>query len=138
MIRRREFLAAAVQTARPGGLPTRRLAKTSEQVSILALGGAHLGRVGGILEAKKIAGMAETHYAQIAPHLYCGPLVGAASRSLTGWMSDRWGGARVTVWVFVAMIAAVSGIVQASAMGSAVPTNGRYARASSRSRATAM
>lgn len=47
MIRRREFLAAAVQTARPGGLPTRRLGKTSEQVSILALGGAHLGRVGG-------------------------------------------------------------------------------------------
>ena len=28
-----------------------------------------LGRVGGILEAKKIAGMAEAHYAQIAPHL---------------------------------------------------------------------
>lgn len=26
-----------------------------------------LGRVGGILECKKIAGMAETHYAQVAP-----------------------------------------------------------------------
>ncbi len=39
----------------------------------------NLGRVGGILEAKKIAGMAETHYAQIAPHLYCGPIVGAAN-----------------------------------------------------------
>ncbi len=39
----------------------------------------NLGRVGGILEAKKIAGMAETHYAQIAPHLYCGPVVGAAN-----------------------------------------------------------
>ncbi len=38
-----------------------------------------LGRVGGILEAKKIAGMAETYYAQIAPHLYCGPIVGAAN-----------------------------------------------------------
>ena len=38
-----------------------------------------LGRVGGILEAKKIAGMAETHYAQIAPHLYCGPVEGAAN-----------------------------------------------------------
>lgn len=40
------------------------------------------GRVGGILEAKKIASMAETHYAQIAPHLYCGPLVGAANVQL--------------------------------------------------------
>lgn len=39
----------------------------------------NLGRVGGILEAKKIAGMAEAHYAQIAPHLYCGPIVGAAN-----------------------------------------------------------
>jgi 2-dehydro-3-deoxyphosphogalactonate aldolase len=38
-----------------------------------------LGRVGGILEAKKIAGMAESHYAQIAPHLYTGPIEGAAN-----------------------------------------------------------
>lgn len=37
-----------------------------------------LGRVGGILEAKKIAGLAETYYAQIAPHLYCGPIAAAA------------------------------------------------------------
>ena len=39
----------------------------------------NLGRVGGILEAKKIAGMAEVHHVQIAPHLYCGPVVGAAN-----------------------------------------------------------
>ncbi len=38
-----------------------------------------LGRSGGILETKKIAGMAEAHYAQIAPHLYCGPIEGAAN-----------------------------------------------------------
>ena len=47
--------------------------------SILQL---NLGRVGGILEGKKIAGMAEAHYAQIAPHLYCGPVVGAANIQL--------------------------------------------------------
>jgi len=41
-----------------------------------------LGRVGGLLEAKKIAGMAETYYAQIAPHLYCGPVEGAANTQL--------------------------------------------------------
>lgn len=41
-----------------------------------------LGRVGGLLEAKKIAGMAETKYAQIAPHLYCGPVEGAANIQL--------------------------------------------------------
>lgn len=38
-----------------------------------------LGRVGGILEAKKIAGMAEAHYAQMAPHLYTGPIEAAAN-----------------------------------------------------------
>ncbi len=42
----------------------------------------NLGRVGGLLEGKKIAGMAEAHYTQIAPHLYCGPIVGAANMQL--------------------------------------------------------
>ena len=41
-----------------------------------------LGRVGGLLEGKKIAGMAEAHYAQIAPHLYCGPVEGATNAQL--------------------------------------------------------
>lgn len=43
----------------------------------------NLGRCGGLLEAKKIAGMAETYYAQIAPHLYCGPIVAAANIQLS-------------------------------------------------------
>ncbi len=38
-----------------------------------------IGRVGGLWEAKKIAAMGETFYAQIAPHLYCGPVEGAAN-----------------------------------------------------------
>jgi galactonate dehydratase len=42
----------------------------------------NLGRVGGLLEAKKIAGMAEVDHIQIAPHLYCGPVVGAANIQL--------------------------------------------------------
>lgn len=41
-----------------------------------------LGRVGGILEAKKIAAMAEARYIQVAPHLYCGPIVAAANIQL--------------------------------------------------------
>ena len=41
-----------------------------------------LGRVGGLLEAKKIASLAETYYAQIAPHLYCGPVEGVANVQL--------------------------------------------------------
>ncbi len=42
----------------------------------------NLGRAGGILEGKKIASIAEAHNAQIAPHLYCGPIVGAANVQL--------------------------------------------------------
>jgi 2-dehydro-3-deoxyphosphogalactonate aldolase len=38
-----------------------------------------IGRVGGIMETKKIAAIAETHYAQIAPHLYAGPVEAAAN-----------------------------------------------------------
>jgi L-alanine-DL-glutamate epimerase-like enolase superfamily enzyme len=41
-----------------------------------------LGRSGGILEGKKIAALAEAHNAQLAPHLYCGPIVGAANVQL--------------------------------------------------------
>lgn len=38
-----------------------------------------LGRAGGIWEAKKIAAIAESHNAQIAPHLYAGPVEWAAN-----------------------------------------------------------
>ena len=39
----------------------------------------NLSRVGGITEAKKIATMAEAYHAQIAPHIYCGPITWAAA-----------------------------------------------------------
>jgi 2-dehydro-3-deoxyphosphogalactonate aldolase len=52
------------------------------QVGAAAILQMNLGRVGGLLEAKKIAGMAEVHHVQIAPHLYCGPVVGAANAQL--------------------------------------------------------
>ncbi len=42
-----------------------------------------VGLVGGVLEAKKIAAMAEAHYVQIAPHVYGGPMIAAASRELS-------------------------------------------------------
>lgn len=42
---------------------------------------------------------------------FLGPLVGALSRSFTGWIADRFGGGRVTFWVFVMMITAVVGVL---------------------------
>ncbi|NOX72757.1 MAG: mandelate racemase/muconate lactonizing enzyme family protein [Alphaproteobacteria bacterium] len=41
-----------------------------------------LGRSGGILESKKIAAIAEVYNAQIAPHLYAGPVEWAANIQL--------------------------------------------------------
>ena len=65
-----------------------RLTTKYDFARVLASGAAailqmNLGRVGGILEAKKIAAMAEVHHVQIAPHLYCGPVVGAANIQLS-------------------------------------------------------
>jgi len=50
-------------------------------------------------------------------YVFLGPLVGALSRAGTGWVSDRWGGARVTLWVFVGMIAAVGAMLHALSSG---------------------
>ncbi|MCL4672029.1 MAG: MFS transporter [Sphingomonadaceae bacterium] len=43
--------------------------------------------------------------------VFLGPLVGALSRAATGWVSDKWGGARVTFWVFVLMMLGVLGVM---------------------------
>ncbi len=64
-----------------------RLTTKYEFARLLSLGAANilqlnLGRAGGLLEGKKIAALAEVHHAQIAPHLYCGPVVGAANIQL--------------------------------------------------------
>jgi len=42
---------------------------------------------------------------------FIGPLVGAISRSATGWLSDKYGGGRITFWVFILMMAGVSGVL---------------------------
>ena len=47
-----------------------------------------LGRSGGILETKKIAAMAEAYHIQVAPHCYCGPIVGAANIQLAATLPN--------------------------------------------------
>lgn len=42
---------------------------------------------------------------------FLGPLVGALARSFTGWIADRFGGGKVTFWVFVTMILGVIGVL---------------------------
>lgn len=50
--------------------------------------------------------------------VFLGPLVGALSRAGTGWVSDRFGGGRVTFWVFVGMIASVLAVILSLQTGS--------------------
>jgi NNP family nitrate/nitrite transporter-like MFS transporter len=47
----------------------------------------------------------------VLQYVFLGPLVGAISRAATGWVSDKWGGARVTFWVFVGMMFGVVGVM---------------------------
>jgi MFS transporter, NNP family, nitrate/nitrite transporter len=44
-------------------------------------------------------------------YAFLGPLVGALARVAGGWVSDKLGGAAVTFWTFVSMIAAVAGVI---------------------------
>ena len=44
-------------------------------------------------------------------YAFLGPLVGALSRAGTGWISDKYGGGRVTFWTFITMVAAVAGVL---------------------------
>ena len=64
-----------------------RLSTKAEFGAVLRAGAAEilqpaLGRAGGIWEMKKIAAMAEVHNAQMAPHLYAGPIEWAANIQL--------------------------------------------------------
>ncbi len=44
-------------------------------------------------------------------YAFLGPLVGAIARPIGGWLSDKVGGAFLTFWVFVLMVAAVFGVL---------------------------
>lgn len=78
------------KVAQAVGIPVatgERLTTKAEFAPVLRSGAASilqpaLGRVGGIWEAKKIATLAEVYNAQMAPHLYAGPVEWAANLHL--------------------------------------------------------
>ncbi len=80
-------IAAMARVAAATSIPVatgERLTTKAEFATILREGAASilqpaLGRCGGIWEAKKIAAIAEVYSAQIAPHLYAGPVEWAAN-----------------------------------------------------------
>lgn len=60
------------------------------------------------------------------PWVWLGPLAGALARAFGGWLADRVGGARVTLWAFGAMTAGVLA-VRACLPGTAPATAGELA-----------
>jgi NNP family nitrate/nitrite transporter-like MFS transporter len=42
---------------------------------------------------------------------FIGPLVGALTRASSGWISDKYGGGRVTIWVFIALMIGALGVL---------------------------
>lgn len=99
---------AMAEVARHTSIPIatgERLTSISEFTRLLTLRAAgilqpNLGRAGGITAGKKIAAIAEGFGAQIAPHLYCGPIVGAANLAVAATIPNflilegirQWGG----------------------------------------------
>jgi MFS transporter, NNP family, nitrate/nitrite transporter len=63
-----------------------------------------------------ITAQASLHAAQIA---FIGPLLGSISRPPGGWLSDRVGGSKVTLYTFAAMIAAAGWLVVIGEIGDA-------------------
>lgn len=81
---------AMAEVARKTSIPIaagERLTTKAEFARLLEAGGANIvqpnvSRAGGLLEGKKIAAIAEAHNAQLAPHLYNGPIGAAANIAL--------------------------------------------------------
>lgn len=79
-----EQMAAVARCVRIPVATGERLTTKAEFATVLRAGAAAilqpaLGRAGGIWEGKKIATLAEVYNAQIAPHLYAGPVEWAAN-----------------------------------------------------------
>ena len=70
--------------------------------------GSFIGFAAGLplLMQSQFPAMATFHWA------WLGPLLGAVMLPLGGWLADRYGGARVTFWSFVAMAVGVLAVMQ--------------------------
>ena len=59
-------------------------------------------------------------------YAWLGPLVGSIIRPVGGWLSDKWGGARVTHWDTIVMIGAAIGVGYFVAAARMSPDPGQY------------
>ena len=75
-----------------------------------------VGQCGGILESKKIASIAEAHYAMIAPHMYVGPVAAAAAVQVDtcspNFMIQEYNGGGLHEEIFVEPIKFENGFIE--------------------------
>ena len=75
-----------------------------------------VGQCGGILESKKIASIAEAHYAMIAPHMYVGPVAAAAAVQVDtcspNFMIQEYNGGGLHEEIFVKPIKFENGFIE--------------------------
>jgi MFS transporter, NNP family, nitrate/nitrite transporter len=74
----------------------------------------YLGTFGSFIGySAGLALLTKSSFPDVDPTRYAfiGPLVGGLARPAGGWLADRLGGARVTLWIFVVMSFAAVGVV---------------------------
>jgi NNP family nitrate/nitrite transporter-like MFS transporter len=105
----------------PGALRTALRQRHTWIVSALYIGtfGSFIGysfAFGQVLQVQFAADFATP--VRAAYLTFLGPLIGSLVRPGGGWLADRFGGARVTLWNFVAMAAGAAVVLAASRSGS--------------------
>ncbi|MER7012647.1 nitrate/nitrite transporter [Saccharopolyspora sp. NPDC000359] len=104
--------------ARPGALREAAANKHTWWISVL-----YIGTFGSFIGYSSAFGLVlQTEFGatplQAASWTFLGPLLGSVSRPVGGWMSDRLGGGRVTLWAFAGMAAGTAALLLASSAGS--------------------
>ncbi len=104
--------------ARPGVLREAAANKHTWWISFLYIG--TFGSFIGYSFAFGLVLQTEFHFTplQAASWTFLGPLMGSISRPFGGWLSDRLGGARVSLWTFVGMTAGTGALLFAASRGS--------------------
>jgi NNP family nitrate/nitrite transporter-like MFS transporter len=93
------------------------------------ISGLYIGTFGSFIGySAALPLLIRSEFPEVRSLLYAalGPLVGSLSRPVGGWLSDRFGGARVTAAVFLVMAAGVGAVLVSLSLGSFVPFLGAF------------